>query len=146
MHEAGDVRVEDVPDVRLIDPTDALVRVTRAAICGSDLWPYKSMPRDDTGRRMGHEFVGVVEAIGGDVETVKVGELVVSPFLWSDGSCVFCGEGLQSSCLHGGRYGWGTSTARRAKRCGCRRRMGHLLCCRPAWMRRSCLRCLRSPM
>jgi threonine dehydrogenase-like Zn-dependent dehydrogenase len=107
MYEAGDVRVEDVPDARLIDPTDALVRVTRAAICGSDLWPYKSMPRDDTGRRMGHEFIGVVEAIGGDVETVKVGELVVSPLIWSDGSCVFCREGLQSSCLHGGRYGWG---------------------------------------
>ena len=95
------------PDARLIDPTDALVRVTRAAICGSDLWPYKSMPRDDAGRRMGHEFIGVVEAVGADVETVEVGELVVSPFLWSDGSCVFCREGLQSACLHGGRYGWG---------------------------------------
>ena len=96
MYGAGDVRVEDVPDARLIDPTDALVRVTRAAICGSDLWPYKSMPHDDAGRRMGHEFIGVVEAVGSDVETVKVGDLVVSPFLWSDGSCVFCREGLQS--------------------------------------------------
>ena len=107
MYGAGDVRVEDVPDARLIDPTDALVRVTRAAICGSDLWPYKSMPHDDAGRRMGHEFVGVVEAVGSEVETVKVGDVVVSPFLWSDGSCVFCREGLQSSCLHGGRYGDG---------------------------------------
>ena len=86
---------------------NALVRVTRAAICGSDLWPYKSMPRDDAGRRMGHEFIGVVEAVGSEVETVKVGDVVVSPFLWSDGSCVFCREGLQSSCLHGGRYGDG---------------------------------------
>ena len=60
MYGAGDVRVEDVADARLIDPTDALVRVTRAAICGSDLWPYKSMPHDDAGRRMGHEFIGVV--------------------------------------------------------------------------------------
>jgi threonine dehydrogenase-like Zn-dependent dehydrogenase len=105
MYEAGDVRVENVPDARLIDGTDALVRVTRAAICGSDLWPYKSMPHDDGGRRMGHEFIGVVEAVGADVSTVKVGDLVVSPFLWSDGTCVFCREGLQSDCLHGGRYG-----------------------------------------
>jgi threonine dehydrogenase-like Zn-dependent dehydrogenase len=106
MYGAGDVRVEDVPDARLIEPTDALVRVTRAAICGSDLWPYKSMPHDDAGRRMGHEFIGVVDAVGSDVVTVKVGDLVVSPFLWSDGSCVFCREGLQSACLHGGRYGF----------------------------------------
>ena len=107
MYEAGDVRVEDVPDARLIEKTDALVRVTRAAICGSDLWPYKSMPHDDTGRRMGHEFIGIVEALGAAVATLKVGDLVVSPFLWSDGSCVFCKEGLPSSCLNGGRYGWG---------------------------------------
>jgi threonine dehydrogenase-like Zn-dependent dehydrogenase len=79
--------------------------VTRAAICGSDLWPYKSMEATDSGRRMGHEFIGVVEAVGSDVQTVKVGELVLSPFLWSDGTCVFCREGLQSECLHGGRYG-----------------------------------------
>jgi threonine dehydrogenase-like Zn-dependent dehydrogenase len=107
MYEAGDVRVEDVPDARLIAPTDALVRVTRAAICGSDLWPYKSMPHDDAGRRMGHEFIGIVEAVGAEVETVQVGHLVLSPFLWSDGTCVFCRDGLPSSCLHGGRYGWG---------------------------------------
>src|SRR5579885_849853 len=106
MYGAGDVRVEDVPDARLIEPTDALVRVTCAAICGSDLWPYKAMPRDDTGRRMGHEFIGVVEDVGSDVTSIKVGDLVVSPFLWSDGSCVFCREGLQSACLHGGRYGF----------------------------------------
>jgi hypothetical protein len=106
MYGAGDVRVEDVPDAHLIEPTDALVRVTRAAVCGSDLWPYKTMEHGDTGRRMGHEFIGVVEAVGADVETVKAGDLVVSPFLWSDGTCVLCREGLQSECLHGGRYGF----------------------------------------
>src|SRR5881396_2422095 len=106
MHGAGDVRIEDVPDARLIEPTDALVAVARAAICGSDLWPYKTMEHSDTGRRMGHEFIGVVEAIGTDVQTVKAGDVVVSPFLWSDGTCVFCLEGLQSECLHGGRYGF----------------------------------------
>ena len=105
MYGAGDVRIEDVPDAHLIEPTDALVAVTRAAVCGSDLWPYRTMEHSDTGRRMGHEFIGVVEAVGADVRTVKAGDLVVSPFLWSDGTCVFCREGLHSSCLHGGRYG-----------------------------------------
>src|SRR5881409_988035 len=106
MYGAGDVRVEEVPDAHLIEATDALVRIRRAAICGSDLWPYKSMEPTDTGRRMGHEFIGVVEAVGADVRTVKAGDLVASPFKWSDGTCVFCREGLQSECLHGGRYGF----------------------------------------
>jgi threonine dehydrogenase-like Zn-dependent dehydrogenase len=105
MYGAADVRVEDVPDARLVEATDVLVRVTRAAICGSDLWPYKSMEPSESGRRMGHEFIGVVEAVGDDVRTLKAGDLVVAPFLWSDGTCVFCREGLHSSCLHGGRYG-----------------------------------------
>jgi threonine dehydrogenase-like Zn-dependent dehydrogenase len=105
MYGAGDVRVETVPDPRLVEPTDAIVAVTRAAICGSDLWPYQQMERSETGRRMGHEFIGVVEAVGADVRTVSVGDVVVTPFLWSDGTCVFCQEGLHSACLHGGRYG-----------------------------------------
>jgi len=105
MYGAGEVRVDDVPDARLAEPTDALVTVTRAAICGSDLWPYKSMEHSETGRRMGHEFIGVVEDVGSEVRTLKAGDLVVTPFLWSDGTCVFCREGLHTSCLHGGRYG-----------------------------------------
>ena len=90
MYGAGDVRVENVPDARLVEPTDALLRVTHACICGSDLWPYNQMKHNDTGRRMGHEFIGVVDAVGSDVATVEPGDLVLSPFLWSDGSCVFC--------------------------------------------------------
>ena len=105
MYGAGDVRVETVPDAHLVEPTDAVVTVTRSAICGSDLWPYKSMEPNETGRRMGHEFIGVIEDAGADVRTLKRGDLVVAPFLWSDGTCVFCREGLQPSCLHGGRYG-----------------------------------------
>ena len=66
MFGAGDVHIETVPDARLIEPTDALVVVTRAAICGSDLWPYKTMEYSETGRRMGHEAIGVVEAVGGE--------------------------------------------------------------------------------
>ena len=106
MYGVGDVRVETVPDARLVEPTDALVRVTRSAICGSDLWPYKSMEPTENGRRMGHEFIGVVEDVGNDVRTVKKGDLVVTPFVWSDGTCFFCRQGLQISCLHGGRYGF----------------------------------------
>ena len=102
MYGAGDVRIESVPDARLVEPTDALVRVTRACICGSDLWPYNQMEPSETGQRMGHEFIGVVEAVGSDVRNVKVGEVVVAPFAWSDGTCVFCQEGLHTSCLHGG--------------------------------------------
>jgi threonine dehydrogenase-like Zn-dependent dehydrogenase len=106
MYGAGDVRVENVSDARLVEPTDALVKVTRAAICGSDLWPYKSMEPDEAGRRMGHEFIGVVEALGSEVKTLEEGDLVVSPFVWSDGTCVLCREGVHTSCLHGGRYGF----------------------------------------
>ncbi len=105
MYGAGDVRIEDVPDATLIEPTDALVRITRACICGSDLWPYNQMAPTESGRRMGHEFIGVVEDVGADVRTVEPGDLVVAPFAWSDGTCAFCREGLQTSCLHGGWWG-----------------------------------------
>ena len=90
MYGAGDVRVENVPDARLMEPTDALLTITHACICGSDLWPYRKMKPSETGRRMGHEFIGVVDAVGSDVRTIKRGDLVVAPFVWSDGTCVFC--------------------------------------------------------
>ncbi len=105
MYGAGDVRVENVPDASLIEPTDALVVVTRAAVCGSDLWPYKGMEASEIGRRMGHEFIGVVDAVGSEVRSVKVGDLVAAPFAWSDGTCIYCQEGLHTSCLHGGFWG-----------------------------------------
>src|SRR5215203_7395285 len=105
MFEAGDVRIEDVPDARLVEPTDALIRVTRACICGSDLWPYKNMEPTEGGRPMGHEAIGVVEEVGAEVRTVKVGEVVVMPFAFSDGTCLFCEHGLQTECVHGGFFG-----------------------------------------
>jgi len=107
MFGAGNVRIEAVPDARLIETTDALVVVTRAAICGSDLWPYKTMEHSETGRRMGHEAVGVVETVGADVRTLKVGDVVVMPFAYSDGTCIFCHEGLHTSCIDGGFFGAG---------------------------------------
>jgi threonine dehydrogenase-like Zn-dependent dehydrogenase len=107
MHGAGDVRIETVPDADLIEPTDALVRVTHACICGSDLWPYNALEHSDTGRRMGHEAIGVVDAIGADVRTLRAGDLVVMPFACSDGTCVFCHEHLHTACVHGGFFGTG---------------------------------------
>jgi threonine dehydrogenase-like Zn-dependent dehydrogenase len=100
MYGAGDVRVENVKDSRIIEPTDAIVRITTACICGSDLWPYKKMESNSKGRRMGHEFIGIVEDVGSDVRTLKRGDLVVAPFAISDGTCEFCQEGLQTSCVH----------------------------------------------
>ena len=112
MYEAGDVRIEDVPDPSIVEPTDAILRVTCAGICGSDLWPYASLEPTETGRAMGHEAIGVVEDVGAEVRNVKVGDLVVMPFAFSDGTCAFCHEGLHTACVHGGFFdGYGTSAA-----------------------------------
>jgi threonine dehydrogenase-like Zn-dependent dehydrogenase len=105
MHAAGDVRIEDVPDATIIEPTDAILRVTRASICGSDLWPFASMERSETGQSMGHEAIGVVEYVGSQVTTIKRGDVVVMPFAFSDGTCAFCHEGLPTACLHVGFFG-----------------------------------------
>ena len=105
MYAAGDVRIENVPDPTIQEPTDAVIRVTRACICGSDLWPYKTLQPSDGARVMGHEAIGVVEEIGRDVRTVEVGDVVVMPFAFSDGTCIFCEEGLQTECVHGGFFG-----------------------------------------
>jgi threonine dehydrogenase-like Zn-dependent dehydrogenase len=112
MYEAGDVRVEDVPDPSIEEPTDAILRVTRACICGSDLWPYAALERRETGRPMGHEAIGVVEDVGAEVRDIKRGDLVVMPFAFSDGTCEFCHEGLHTACVHGGFFDdYGVSAA-----------------------------------
>jgi threonine dehydrogenase-like Zn-dependent dehydrogenase len=105
MYSAGDVRIENVSDPKIIELTDAVIRVTRACVCGSDLWPYQKMEHSDTGRVMGHEAIGVVEDVGKDVRTIKRGDFVIMPFAFSDGTCVFCHDGLQTSCIHGGFFG-----------------------------------------
>jgi threonine dehydrogenase-like Zn-dependent dehydrogenase len=107
IYGAGDVRVQDVPDPAVQEPTDAVVSVLRAAVCGSDLWPYGSMPPAEQGRPMGHEFLGIIEDLGSEVSGLKAGDLVVASFLWQDNTCDFCRKGLQTSCRHGGRYGFG---------------------------------------
>jgi threonine dehydrogenase-like Zn-dependent dehydrogenase len=105
IYGAGDVRVENVPDAALQEPTDAVVRVVRSCVCGSDLWPYASKPVTDHGDRIGHEFLGIVEETGSAVSGLKTGDLVVAPFVWADNTCDFCREGLQTSCRHGGNWG-----------------------------------------
>ena len=115
MHAAGEVRIENVPDATIVQPTDALIRVTRACICGSDLWPYRSMQPSDQGQRMGHEAIGVVEAVGAEVRTVKRGDVVVMPFAFSDGTCVFCHEGLPTACIHVGFFGYGGTDGAQAE-------------------------------
>jgi threonine dehydrogenase-like Zn-dependent dehydrogenase len=105
MYRAGDVRVETVPDARIVQPTDALLRVIRACICGSDLWPYNLMEPVERGRPMGHEAIGLVEAVGAEVRTLKRGDLVVMPFAYSDGTCAICLDGIHTACLNGGFFG-----------------------------------------
>ncbi|MDQ7805349.1 zinc-dependent alcohol dehydrogenase family protein [Amycolatopsis sp. A133] len=105
IYGAGDVRVETVPDPKLVEPTDAVLRVVRSCICGSDLWPYADMAPSEHGRRIGHEFLGIVEEAGAGVTSVKKGDLVIAPFVYSDNTCQFCREGLQTSCVHGGFWG-----------------------------------------
>ncbi|TFV76200.1 IMP dehydrogenase [Blastococcus sp. CT_GayMR19] len=104
MYGAGDVRVVDAPDPKLEQPTDALVRVVRSCVCGSDLHPYHSRPASAEGSPMGHEFIGVVEEVGSEVARIKRGDFVIAPFAWFDNTCSFCREGLNTSCEHGGFF------------------------------------------
>ncbi|QNK82309.1 zinc-dependent alcohol dehydrogenase family protein [Nakamurella sp. PAMC28650] len=103
LHAPGEISTEEVPDPTIVMPTDALVRVTAACICGSDLWPYRGIAKS-TGR-IGHEFVGVVEEVGAAVESLTVGQVVIAPFVWSCGKCENCVAGWTTSCLVGGGYG-----------------------------------------
>ncbi|GFN02976.1 zinc-dependent alcohol dehydrogenase family protein [Streptomyces microflavus] len=105
IHAPHDIRVEEVPDPAIRQPTDAVVRVLRACICGSDLWAYRGESARQPGQRIGHEFLGVVEETGAGVGGFAVGDLVVAPFVWSDGTCAYCADGLTTSCPEGGFWG-----------------------------------------
>ena len=104
-HGPGDIRVEDAPEPELDAPTDAVVRVTHTAVCGSDLWFYRGDSDRDTPSYVGHEPMGIVEAVGDDVRSVEPGDRVFAPFKISCGSCAFCRQGLHTSCVNGD--GWG---------------------------------------
>ncbi len=100
----GRVGWEEVPDPRPVEPRDAVVRVVRSCVCGSDLWAYRGVIQRPLGARLGHEFLGVVEELGGEVSSVAKGDLVIAPFQWSDNSCPACRDGLQTSCEQGGTF------------------------------------------
>ncbi len=105
-HGKGDIRIESVPDPKIEASTDAVVRITHACICGSDLWFYRGEEPDwQPGFRTGHEWMGIVEDVGADVKTLKKGDRVLAPFAFSDGTCEFCHKGLFTSCLHRGFWG-----------------------------------------
>ncbi|MFI9489507.1 zinc-dependent alcohol dehydrogenase family protein [Promicromonospora sp. NPDC052451] len=100
MHAPGDVRVEDREDPAIVEPTDAIIRVTAACICGSDLWPYRGIETLNGPTPMGHEYIGLVEQVGDDVRDIKVGDYVVGSFVASDNTCEICQAGYQSRCIH----------------------------------------------
>lgn len=106
-HGPRDIRMEDVPDAAIRHPSDAVVRVTHACVCGSDLWPYRGELEiyGPAPSRTGHEFMGVVEDVGPEVRTLRPGQRVIAPFAFSDGTCDICREGLQTSCRNGGYWG-----------------------------------------
>lgn len=99
MYTAGDVRVEERPDPKIVEATDAIIRLTATCICGSDLWPYRGVEPADH-QVMGHEYVGVVEEIGDQVKTMSPGDFVVGSFVISDNTCEICQAGFQSKCVH----------------------------------------------
>ncbi|MDT0441209.1 zinc-dependent alcohol dehydrogenase family protein [Streptomyces johnsoniae] len=100
LHAPGDVRVEEIGDPTITAPTDAVIRVSAACVCGSDLWPYRGTEPIQAPMPMGHEYVGVVEEVGSDVRTVRPGQFVVGTFVAADGTCEICRSGYPSSCVN----------------------------------------------
>jgi threonine dehydrogenase-like Zn-dependent dehydrogenase len=104
LHAPGDVRFEERPDPVIIEPTDAIIRTVAACVCGSDLWPYRGINEVPKPRPIGHEYCGIVEAVGTDVTSIAPGQFVVGGFLTSDNTCPHCQAGFQSACRNGGSY------------------------------------------
>jgi threonine dehydrogenase-like Zn-dependent dehydrogenase len=105
MYAPGDVRVEERGDPRLVEPTDAIIRLSATCVCGSDLWPYRGAESLSWPAPMGHEYAGIVEEVGSAVTTIKPGQFVIGSFFASDNTCEICRAGYQSSCVH--RVGMG---------------------------------------
>jgi alcohol dehydrogenase len=102
----GTIEIGQRPDPQIEEATDVVVRVVRGCVCGSDLWYYRGINAHKVGS-IGHEFIGVIEAVGPDVSDLAVGELVIAPFTYNDGACPACQAGFQSNCAHGGGFGNG---------------------------------------
>ncbi|WP_273842499.1 zinc-dependent alcohol dehydrogenase family protein [Rubrobacter calidifluminis] len=100
LYGTRDVRVEERPEPEIVEPTDAIIRLSAACVCGSDLWPYRGIDPVSEPTPMGHEYVGVVEEVGSEVRNVKPGQFVVGSFFASDNTCEICQSGYQSSCVN----------------------------------------------
>src|SRR3989475_10843338 len=96
----GDVRLEVRDDPIIVEPTDAIIRLSATCVCGSDLWPYRGIETVEGPAPMGHEYVGIVEEVGSAVDHIKPGQFVIGSFFASDNTCEICRAGYQSSCLH----------------------------------------------
>ncbi|MEI2693192.1 MAG: zinc-dependent alcohol dehydrogenase family protein [Anaerolineae bacterium] len=99
LYGPGDVRFEELPDPAIVEPTDAIIRLSATCVCGSDLWPYRGLQAIDGPTPMGHEYCGVVEEVGREVRSVKPGQFVIGSFAASDNTCPNCQYGYQSSCM-----------------------------------------------
>jgi threonine dehydrogenase-like Zn-dependent dehydrogenase len=104
IHGTKDIRFEDRPDPVVVEPGDAVIRTVAACVCGSDLWRYRGVQQITTATPIGHEYVGIVEAVGDAVRTVAPGDFVVGGFLHSDGTCAVCAKGMHANCEHGGGF------------------------------------------
>src|SRR5689334_12552264 len=100
LHAPGDVRIEQRPDPKIEQPTDAVIRLAATCVCGSDLWPYRGIEHVSVPAPMGHEYVGIVEEVGSAVGNVKPGQFVVGSFFASDNTCEICQAGYQTSCVN----------------------------------------------
>src|SRR5512137_2307194 len=100
LYGARDVRFEEREAPTITKATDAIVRVSAACVCGSDLWPYRGIQAVSQPTPMGHEYCGIVEEVGSAVTSIKPGQFVIGSFFASDNTCPICRDGYQSSCLH----------------------------------------------
>jgi len=100
LHAPGDVRVEQLDDPVVVEPTDAVVRASATCVCGSDLWSYRGINEVPEPTPIGHEYCGIVEQVGSEVTTVRPGQFVIVPFIASDNTCAHCRAGYQSACAH----------------------------------------------
>ena len=101
----GIVSLVERPDPKIKDATDAVVRVIRSCVCGSDLWYYRGLSQRPAGGPIGHEFIGVVEKVGDGIKSIAPGDFVISPFTYNDGTCIHCRSGWQANCANGGVFG-----------------------------------------
>jgi threonine dehydrogenase-like Zn-dependent dehydrogenase len=111
LYAPGDVRVEDRDNPTIIEPTDAIIRLSVTCVCGSDLWPYRGIEAVDGPSPMGHEYVGIVQEVGREVTTVKPGQFVVGSFFASDNTCELCRAGYQTACVNKQPVGAGGAQA-----------------------------------